>query len=290
MRHSHKLILGTVQFGVGYGVSNIDNKKVPKNEVEEILEFSLRKGITTLDTASAYGESESILGSIGVKKFDIITKLPNAHYNENIEKSIFEYSQRSLLRLKVNSLNGLLVHSAKSMLSNQGKDIYRSLVNLKERGLVEKIGVSAYHANEIETLIDNYDFDIIQAPFNIIDHRLIHSGLMKKMNTVGVELHARSIFLQGLLLMDKEDRPKYFRKWSRLWNMWDEWLNDLNVTAVEACLNHALSYSGVSKVLIGVESLKQLQEICNVTKKDIREIPFEISSNDPMLLNPSNWD
>jgi predicted aldo/keto reductase-like oxidoreductase len=112
---------------------------------------------------------------------------------------------------------------------------------------------------------------------------------MAKMNSAGVELHVRSIFLQGLLLMNDANRPKKFSKWDKLWRMWNEWLNDSKITATEACLSYALSFNEISKILVGVDSLQQLQEICSYTHKNTPKIPIEISENDTMLLNPSNW-
>ena len=158
-KNNHKLILGTVQFGMGYGISNVYKKKVSENEVKEILSFAFKQRIETLDTATTYGESESILGNIGVKRFNVITKLPKLPCNKNFEESILKCTQQSLSNLKLEFLYGLLVHNAESMLSKQGEGIYKSLVRLKEEGLVKKIGVSVYHPNEIKMIMNHYDFE-----------------------------------------------------------------------------------------------------------------------------------
>ena len=104
-----------------------------------------------------------------------------------------------------------------------------------------------------------------------------------------IEIHSRSVFLQGLLLMSAEDRPSHFNKWNRLWHVWHQWLGDNHMTALEASLRFAMSFPQISKVIIGVESVIQLKEILNSSKGSLPEIPGEFLTVDPNLLNPTNW-
>ena len=287
--YNNKLALGTVQFGKKYGVSNQNDSKVSPNEVEKILSFAKEIKIDTLDTAADYGDSETVLGKSGVNNFNIITKLPYLLDTHNLDKDILNFTNRSLRNLKMELLYGLLVHKSTDLLSKNGEVLYANLIRLKEEGVVQKIGVSVYQPEEIDLLIERFDLDLIQAPFNVIDGRMLNSGIMQKLSNSKVELHVRSIFLQGLLLMKDIDRPTKFDKWSSTWKIWHEWLNDSKISAVGACLNYALSYKEISKVIVGVESLVQLKEIHqSISSSDVL-VPEDLMVNDPMLLNPSNW-
>ena len=155
--------------------------------------------------------------------------------------------------------------------------------------MIDKIGFSTYTLEQVDFLLENFDFDLIQVPFNIIDNRLIQGGQLKTLNNKGVEVHARSVFLQGLLLMAKQNRHNYFKRWDALWKIWHEWLNDNQLTALEATTRYAVSMSGISKVLVGVDNVYQLEEIISASTGVLPKIPNELFTNDIDLLNPSNW-
>ena len=131
--------------------------------------------------------------------------------------------------------------------------------------------------------------DLVQAPYSIFDRSLAESGWLDKMSDAGVEVHVRSIFLQGLLLMNKADRPKKFERWGFLWQIWDRWLVDNNVSALEALLSFALSEPRISRVVVGVDSLTQLNEISESSVSHICKFPSNLSSQDQNLINPSKW-
>jgi len=288
--HVRKLSLGTAQFGFNYGVSNANDQKIKASEVRNILNFSSQIGISSLDTAPSYGDSEKVLGDIGVSNFDVVSKLPSMLDKEiNFDKSIPKYLFNSLSSLKKESLYGFLVHDAKDLLSKKGEIVYKSLMHLKNDGLVNKIGVSVYESDEIEVLTNYFDLDLIQAPFNIIDNRLIDSGAMSYINKSGIELHVRSVFLQGLLIMNSKNRPKKFDYWSELWTSWNEWLNDNHLSALEATIRYALSKPEITKVIVGVDSLNQLEQIISASNGNLPPFPKNLQINDIKLLNPSNW-
>ena len=285
-----KLALGAVQFGMNYGVSN-SSGQTSLIEVTKILNLAHKLNISLIDSAISYGSSEKILGEIGVSNFDIVSKLPSSVLTQKeVSSSIQYHIDNSLIRLKKDSLYGFLAHNAADLLSSNGEIIYKSLNLAKKNGLIKKIGVSVYYPEEIKQLMYYYDLDLIQAPFNIIDNRLIKSGLMKELSSSNIELHVRSIFLQGLLLMTPSNRLLKFNKWVALWNTWDEWLNDLKITPIEACLSYALSFDEISKLVIGVESAKQLQEIANIKPLKSLNLPEDLVTEDQLLLNPANWN
>jgi aryl-alcohol dehydrogenase-like predicted oxidoreductase len=183
-----------------------------------------------------------------------------------------------------------LIHRSEDLLGGSGKKIVNALNKLKSKGIVKKIGISIYEPSELKKLTDLIKVDIIQAPLNIIDQRLINSGWLSKLYKSDVEVHIRSVFLQGLLLMSKKNRPPKFNRWKNLWRIWHEWLNDNQITALEATIRYALSIKKISKVIVGVDSKKQLQQIILASEGKLPPIPSELFMSDINLLNPSNWD
>ena len=285
-----KLALGTVQFGLSYGVAN-QSGQVPVKEVSEILDFSLRNGINTLDTAIAYGDSESVLGAVGNNRFDVITKLPSCSEVDliKIEEWVFDSIKASLTRLKKSAVTGVLLHRPKDLLGVKGQSLHRALEKLKQDGLTSKIGVSVYEPADLEEIIPNFQIDLVQLPLNVIDARW--DDWLPKLRDMNIEVHTRSSFLQGLLLMSTKQRHSKFNRWSKLWTQWDEWLLESSQSALSVCLNGVMEKKEVSKVIVGVDSLEQLQEIVmNSNFTDSLSVPEDFKTDDPFLLNPSNWN
>jgi aryl-alcohol dehydrogenase-like predicted oxidoreductase len=284
-----RLALGTVQFGLPYGVAN-KSGQVSQNEAQSMLRIASENGIDTLDTAIAYGESEKCLGEVGVENFKLVTKLP-AMPNGCLDINNWGHEQvsSSLVRLGVGQIYALLLHKTEDLLGPNGRKLYVALDSLKEKGLVKKIGLSIYSPNELEALKNDFSFDLVQAPFNLIDQRLLHSGWMQKLKDNGVEIHTRSAFLQGLLLMKEIDIPPKFSPWKHLWKKWHDWLDENNISALRASLAFSLSFSEIDRVVVGADSLSQLQQIFDVIKLPlIFDFP-SIDCDDDCLINPSRW-
>jgi len=285
-----KLALGTVQFGMDYGINS--GIKVEQNEVLKIVNLARKSGIKLIDTAQLYGSSEKVLGNVNTVDFDIVTKsraFEQDIINENEANLVINDLDHSLKLLKQKSLYAFLVHHGEDLLKPGGEMIFNQLQSLKEQGLANKIGVSAYIDNQLIEIIDRFDIDIIQLPMNILDSRLIDNGLLNKIFSKGIEIHTRSVFLQGLLLMDIDKRPKYFERWSSLWKFWYEWLADNKLSPLEASIRYMISKPEISRVLVGVDNKDQLQKIINAVDGNLPPIPEELSTNDPDLLNPGNW-
>ena len=291
MHNRSKLALGTVQFGIDYGVNSTEGQVEPK-EVENILHYARSKGIDLLDTAPAYGSSEKVLGEVNAQNFKIVTKtrhFDSLEINDNDINLLNNDFYHSLECLKQDSVYGVLVHNADDLLKPGSEKIFKQLQELKYAKKIVKTGVSVYDHSQLQTILDNFNIDLVQLPFNILDRRMIDSGMLAKLQEKDIEVHARSIFLQGLLLMSVQNRPEKFNRWSGLWRIWHEWLNDNQLTALEATIRHAVSISGISKVLVGVDNLDQLKEIVTASTGVLPKIPNELFTNDTDLLNPSNW-
>ncbi len=287
---TRKLALGTVQFGIPYGIAN-NSGQVQPNEVSKILEVAKSSAIKTLDTAIAYGESEAALGQHKLSDFSVITKLPEVPGDtSNVISWVNRQLEGSLVRLNITALDSLLLHRPAQLLESFGGTLYRQLQDFKQQGLVKRIGISIYEPEELDVLCQHFHFDLIQAPFNIIDNRLSETGWLKRLQDIGTSLHARSVFMQGLLLMSRQQRPKKFSRWNDLWNEWDQWLEETEQTPLQACLRHALSVPEIEKVVVGVDSAAQLEQIIHDSKGACLSIPPGLSTADSKLLNPSNWN
>ena len=285
----NRIALGTVQFGMSYGVAN-QVGQITYKDGKAIIKEAKKAGVDTLDTAILYGRSEEVLGKIDVSEFRVITKLPEIPQNKNIKEYILQSINDSLDRLKINCLTGILLHSPLQLLETGFDIIFSTLEELKRNGLVEKIGFSIYSPNDLDRLWNNFKPDIVQAPFNIFDQRLLHSGWLQKMHRTGVEIHVRSVFLQGLLLMGRDTRPAKFQKWAQVWSKWHNWLKAQNISAIQAALDFVLSQKEIDKVVIGVDSLQHLKEILQVANHsknvDFNNVTF---TNDELLINPAHW-
>jgi aryl-alcohol dehydrogenase-like predicted oxidoreductase len=286
----NRLCLGTVQFGITYGVAN-QFGQVPLSEVRAMLQFAKANCVDTLDTASAYGVSEERLGEIGINSFKVVTKLPDMPEGcESIGGWVLEQVHASLARLGLNEVYGLLLHRPENLLRSRGPELYKALQDLKVSGLVQKIGISIYSPSELDTLTSNYRFDLVQAPFNLIDRSLHSSGWLYRLKDLGVEVHTRSTFLQGLLLMAQTEIPHKFSSWSNLWQTWHTWLSKNDVSALNASLSFALSFPEVDRIVVGADSLAQLSEILKCSKLPSNIDLPNLQNADLKLINPTNWN
>jgi len=210
-----KLALGGVQFGIDYGIANTKGQ-VQIEEVQSILNYAKKNGVNILDTASGYGDSEEVLGKVGVDNFQIITKTTSIKQGVNGVVRIF---YQSLKNLKQKKAYGLLIHDIGEIEHKQFDTLLIELARLKRQGLVKKIGVSVYNSQQIDYVLDNFSIDLIQLPINILDQRLINDESLVKLKKHNVEIHARSALLQGLLLMSINTIPYWFDTPPKNWTL-----------------------------------------------------------------------
>ncbi|CAG1010361.1 Aldo-keto reductase IolS [Anaerolineales bacterium] len=284
-----RLALGTVQFGLPYGIAN-QGGQVTRSAAKAMLQLAAKNGIDTLDTAIAYGESENCLGEVGTQGFRLVTKLPAVPNGcADVSRWVQEQVAASLGRLGVNEVYGLLLHRPEQLLETNGKTLYQTLQDLKEIGRVQKVGVSIYAPSELEGLTPQYRFDLVQAPFNLVDRRLHTSGWLKRLKDEGVEIHTRSAFLQGLLLMSQDSIPKKFSPWADLWGKWHDWLERHAASAVQGCLAFPLSFSEIDRVVVGADSVGQLQQIISAASSAAPVDLPDLHCDAENLINPARW-
>jgi aryl-alcohol dehydrogenase-like predicted oxidoreductase len=284
-----KLALGTVQFGLPYGVAN-QVGQVARSDAKTMLQLAAASGIDTLDTAIAYGDSEACLGALGTENFKLVTKLPAVPDDcANVGEWVRQQMSASFSRLGVNAVYGLLLHRSDQLLGPHRVALYQALQALKDTGQVQKLGISIYSPSELTALSPDYHFDLVQAPFNLIDRRLYSSGWMQRLKDDGVEVHTRSAFLQGLLLMAQDDVPVKFSHWGDLWDRWHQWLSEHGVSAVHACLAFPLSFPEIDRVIVGSDSVKQLSQIVSAANSQSFWGSPDLSCEDENLINPALW-
>ncbi|HIK04481.1 MAG TPA: aldo/keto reductase [Trichormus sp. M33_DOE_039] len=291
-----KLAIGTAQFGLDYGISNQEGK-IPEAEVGRILNLAVENGIRVLDTAPAYGTSEEVLGkTLPLQhEFAIVTKTP--HFSKScmthddvqaLENSFY----KSLRTLKQQSIYGLLIHNAHDVLIEDGYLLVNKMMDLQDQGLVSKIGVSVYTGEEIDKILERYKIDLIQLPINILDQRLINSGHLSKLKDQGVEIHARSIFLQGLLLMSPEEMPSYFHSIKEHIICLHDLIISQGMSIVQAVIAFINHLPEIDKILVGLNNYQHLQEIIEAIKKPTlltTQDFYRFAITDPDILNPAKW-
>jgi aryl-alcohol dehydrogenase-like predicted oxidoreductase len=287
---SDRLALGTVQFGMAYGVANATGQIAPES-AQDIIEGARRLGIRTLDTAALYGTSESGLGTIGVPDFRIISKLPGLPLAvADVGQWVHDSVHQSLQRLGVERLGGLLLHRPGDLSGPHGHALFAAMRSLRERGVVDKIGYSVYSPAELDGLIAEFPPDLVQGPYNVLDRRLEDSGWLARLSASGVEVHTRSAFLQGLLLMPREAIPTKFGPWLGLLSAWHDWCDQRGLEPMRAALSHALAQRDISCVVVGVDSVAQLQQIAAAAQYGSEAAPMDLKSTDETLINPSRWN
>ncbi len=283
-----KLALGTAQFGMQYGIVN-KNTPIEWNEADSILGLAKEFSIDTIDTASIYGNSEKILGKANLNSFKVNTKLkaiPNFRIDifSWVEKEI----QCSLNNLNIDRIDTLFIHNPIDLQGSNGFKLFEAVNLAKEKGLLKKIGISIYSPEELSFLFDNFYFDVVQAPFNLVDRRILQSGWLKKLSAMNVIVHTRSAFLQGLLLTPFSELDKKFKK-VVVFSAWRDWLQKNNLNPLDVALAYPLSINEIDRVIVGVDSLLQFKEILDATTF-ISDYTFpKIESSDIKLLHPGNW-
>jgi aryl-alcohol dehydrogenase-like predicted oxidoreductase len=286
-----RLALGTAQFGLRYGIAN-QVGQLGITDIAEVLALCRENNVDTLDTAIAYGDSEACLGQVGIDGFKVVTKLPAMPDDvDDVEAWVREQMAASFARLGVTRIYGLLLHRSEQLIEPRGKALALALHALKGDGLVVKVGVSIYEPEQLASIVPVCMPDLVQAPLNLLDRRLVSSGWLKRLHDSGVEVHSRSAFLQGLLLMPRVSIPEKFERWSSTWDTWRKWLNENTASATRTCLQYPLSFPQVSRVVVGVDTVKQFKELLSDLAAIDMAAPLpDLACTDADLINPSNWN
>ncbi len=284
------LAIGTAQIGTRYGINN-KSKNFTLKELRKILNFSKKKGIDTIDTAARYGNAEKKIGLVNVKGFKVISKISFKDKKKLNSRIIKNEIEKSAKKLKIKSHYGVLLHDEKDLIGEDSEIIYNTLKELKKIGLIKNIGISIYNHKNLSKILSKFKIDIVQLPYNILDQNFETSGWIKKLKKMNIKIHIRSIFLQGLLLMDYKNIPKNFLKYKRLLKKLDQEISSSKISRIEACINFVLKKRKYfDKIVIGLDNFSHLKEIIKIKPKlSLHEKFKKFASNKSELINPSLW-
>ena len=284
----NRIVLGGAQLGLPYGILN-GGETLSREEVARILNTAVDHGIVSIDTAIAYGQSESIIGETSQNRFNIISKLPPLPVDiSDVSEWVHSQVQGSLSRLKCTSLDALLLHRPQDLTGAQGAELYAAIGSLMAEKMIRRFGVSIYSPDDLEGIIDTFDIHVVQAPLNVFDRRIL--GVTNQLSALNIEVHVRSIFLQGVLIASPQDRPQRFEPWSEHFALFDEWVRSSGVSAMACCMGFALQQSGIAKLVIGTTSAESLDEIMNSIPNSVLEVPTHLQSSVEQLIDPRIWN
>jgi aryl-alcohol dehydrogenase-like predicted oxidoreductase len=282
-----RLVLGTAAFQPGYGIIN-SGESPERKQWWNLLEAGLAQGIKKIDTAAAYGEAERILGDFGMKNLSVITKIrcEESRAGGDLEDKLVQ----SLRRLQIPRCYGLLLHNDEALAGASGGEMAGALHGLIRKGLVEKIGISSYEAARAEVLAQRYGLQILQIPCNPLDRRVVESGTLRRWTERGIEVHLRSVFLQGLLLRELPvsahvssaiplAQARRFR----------EECQAAGVSPLHACLSFVYGTSPTAHIVIGPTSVAELRQIADYRPDGSPLQPDGLPAWDPSF-DPRSWE
>ena len=283
----NRIVLGGAQLGLPYGILN-GGETLSREEVARILDTAVGHGIDSIDTAIAYGQSESVIGETAQNRFNIISKLPPLPSEvSNVSEWVHMQVDASLARLNCKSLDALLLHHPQDLVGQHGAELYAAINSLKIKKIIQRFGISIYAPDELDGIIGKFDIDVVQAPLNVFDRRIL--GVIDQLTARNIEVHVRSVFLQGVLIASPKDRPQRFQPWSEHFSRFDTWVHSTGLSAMACCLGFALQQPGVAKLVIGTTSAESLAEIMNSVPNMYLEVPADLQSSSEQLIDPRVW-
>lgn len=285
-----KFILGTAQFSGNYGILS---NNISIGEIKKIFSYLKKNKMYVLDTSTEYKKADRKIGKSLKSSWKVITKIDISKFytkeSNQIEKFIINKLNKHKKNLKVKSIDTLLTHKSECLLKKRGRVIYNVLKKLKNKNYFKKFGYSIYSFNDFEKISNSLKPDIIQCPYNVFDRRLENKKILYLIKSNKIKIHVRSVFLQGLLLLNVNNIPKKLKVFRNKFQVWNNWLTLKNLDPITACLNFVLKNRNIDKIVIGVNSFRQLKQILETKNQKKIFFPKTISVNNLKLLNPSKW-
>lgn len=287
------LSIGSVQFGLDYGISNFSGV-TQKDQVYKILNTAIKNNIINLDTSPLYGDAETILGKYeNIDKFKIITKTKPVTKSYIDKKSYNEIRAdllNSLKCLNIDMVEGLIIHNIKDIYKDGYHYIFDALNDVKQQKLTQKIGASVYTIQDVERLLKVQSFDIIQLPLNLFSQNFIRSGIIEELYNQNIEIHVRSVFLQGVIFLSLDDFPSHLeplqKKMRELYGLSEKY----NMSLLDLALNFIKNQNKIRKLIIGVNSDQQLRSIIKSFDRPHIDICYDgFHCDNENITNPSLW-
>ena len=282
MRKS-KVILGVTQFGLDYGLLNQYNSN-KKKKLKQILKFSKKKQIDSLYTSKYYGNANKFLATENLNYFKIYLKFKS----QDLLKKFFSKELEKIKRkLKKKDLV-LILDGFENLKNRERLKIYNILLDLKKDKKINRFGYSIYSFRNLKKICHKFKPNILQCPYNVIDRRLEEKKLLQFLKINKIEVHVRSIFLQGLLILHYSKHSRKFSKWKKFFKKFDDQIQHYKTSNLNGCLNFIEKNKYIDKILLGVNNLDQLKEICSFKYNEKIKFP-NIYVKDERLINPSKW-
>ena len=282
-----KIVIGTANFGNKYNLK--DSRGLRINEIEKILNFAYKNKIRKIDTAQVYGNSEKILGTFGLKKWKVSTKIQLRKKIKDYKSYILSCVNRSLNNLKIDCLDNLLIHNELSKFNKKESiEIIDTLKKLKKEKMIKNFGCSIYSPKDLYDSTKFCNIDIIQAPANVFDRRFLDKKIKKYLKKEKIKLQIRSIFLKGLLLYNFDNFPKKFKYWKDDFKKYQIFLKKIKLNKITGALS-ILNKLEYDSVVIGFDSYKEFKEILrNIPDNNLLIPNFNIRKRNK-IIDPRKW-
>lgn len=294
-----ELCIGTVQFGMDYGIAG--QKHPSLNEAVTILDYAAQNGIKTIDTANAYGTAEEVVGEfLGRKTVQrselfIISKLKPNLLDEVDASCYYDVMKSNLIstlqRMKTDYLDSYLLHSSRYVFNDEIIDV---LGRFQREGYARHVGVSVYEPDEAEKCIERQNVDFMQLPFSIFDQRMLKEGIFLKAEGSGTQIHSRSAFIQGLILLEEKNVPPFLEKAKPIIRKIDELCGKYAISRIALAMGFVKEQNVISHLVFGVDNLEQLKEDIkcfnyNIPRDVINEIGRKFENIEADVVMPSLW-
>lgn len=281
-----KIALGAANFGQKYG---INNKKIKVSEIKYIKNYLSSTKIKIFDTSEQYKNSEKIIGKLNIKNPKVITKIKfNSEKSKNFNVIENKISNSITNLNNIQQIYGVLIHDYKDLLRRNGKKVLYYLENLKKKKIIKYIGISIYSPKELDIIWKFWKPDIVQAPLNILDQRIVDSGWLRILKENKILFYPRSIFLQGLLIK-KNENIILNKNIKKNINKFYDWCNNSKITPLEACVQFIKQFNNVNYVIVGFDNLNQLKTIVKLFKKKKIFVPKKFKTKNLNLIDPRKW-
>lgn len=295
-----KLCLGTVQFGMDYGIKG--QKQPSKEDAIEMLDYATQNGIDSIDTANAYGTAEEVVGEFLKRKTVLRENLflsskfkPNALDDvktDNYKRVIKEHLENQLKILNTDYLDSYMFHSSRYAFDEEK---LKALYEVKKEGKIRHCGVSVYYPEEARICINSPYVDFIQLPSSIFDQRMKKEGIFDyAIKNSLTQIHSRSAFIQGLILMNENEVPEFLSGAKPIIRKINELCEKFNISRIKLAMLYVKQFDAISHLVFGVDNIEQLKENIKIFQEDfssdiLKEIGREFENIEAATIMPSLW-
>lgn len=287
-----KIVLGTAQFSGNYGITKKDGY-LTQNGAHKILKTLLAKNLRHLDTSIDYKNSLKKIKSFNYNNWQITTKMDPKKLDFSSEHNLYLSVENQIKLVKKNSsiktIKNLLIRNSNIILTPKGKILFKVLKKIKKNKLIINFGYSIYNFKNLEKIIINFKPDLIQCPYNIFDRRIENTKIKKILKKKKIKVQARSIFLQGILLKNINQLPKFFLKWKKLFLSFENLTKINKLNPLSLCFNFVNNNKDIDEIVIGVQNNKELKEILNIELKRKILMSKELFNPSLKLIDPTKW-